>query len=385
MAGHPSMRKGRRVTGSRCGGCSSATCSRSPALVSRARVGSGGSVAAGRRAQPLAGIAAQGLPVPRTGRSKAAPPQLALHRLGRAGRRLDVARQRRTMDSPSGRSARGGSATPPSFNSKNERIVTSLKQAIARAPGWRDRDVIVFDVRTNGGGNSRWGSEILRACTAGSTCRRAWRRWKRRLSSSGGVPRTTCSTYSGWLNGRPAISARRHPPSVPRRSRAPGRRWRRANRCGQPADASPGRRRPAQPGYRQGVPAHRRQLRQRLPGLRRPGASASRHHPCGADDLRRLGVHGERRRSAAQRDCRARFAVKVYRIVPGATTSPTSRITASPAISATRPRWSAGSQLASTRAPATPVLSRRFSPRRADTCACMPPIHALHTEPHGSA
>jgi hypothetical protein len=80
------------------------------------------------------------------------------------GPRLDVARQRRTMEfaiRPLG--GRGVWVTLPSFNSKDERIVAPLKQAIAQAPGWRHREVIVFDVRTNGGGNSRWGSEILQA------------------------------------------------------------------------------------------------------------------------------------------------------------------------------------------------------------------------------
>jgi hypothetical protein len=80
------------------------------------------------------------------------------------GPHLDVARERRTMDFAIRRfGERGIWVTLPSFNSKNERILAPLKQAIAEAPAWRDRDPIVFDVRTNGGGNSSWGTQILEA------------------------------------------------------------------------------------------------------------------------------------------------------------------------------------------------------------------------------
>lgn len=51
----------------------------------------------------------------------------------------------------------------PSFSASRESTVAALKAAIARAPSWRDRDPIVFDVRTNGGGSSLWGEQMLEA------------------------------------------------------------------------------------------------------------------------------------------------------------------------------------------------------------------------------
>lgn len=51
----------------------------------------------------------------------------------------------------------------PSFHApKGPEVLAGLKDLIARAPQWRDADVIVFDVRGNGGGSSRWGDDILR-------------------------------------------------------------------------------------------------------------------------------------------------------------------------------------------------------------------------------
>jgi hypothetical protein len=51
----------------------------------------------------------------------------------------------------------------PSFGASREKTVAALKAAIAQAPSWRDRDPIVFDVRTNVGGTSAWGKQMLEA------------------------------------------------------------------------------------------------------------------------------------------------------------------------------------------------------------------------------
>ena len=51
----------------------------------------------------------------------------------------------------------------PNFTADAETTVAAMKAAIERAPSWRDRDPIVFDVRTNGGGSSAWGHQLLRA------------------------------------------------------------------------------------------------------------------------------------------------------------------------------------------------------------------------------
>jgi hypothetical protein len=57
--------------------------------------------------------------------------------------------------------ARGVWIGLPTFNAKREGALAKLQEAVAAAPGWRDRDPIVFDVRQNGGGNSAWGDQIL--------------------------------------------------------------------------------------------------------------------------------------------------------------------------------------------------------------------------------
>ncbi|HVG24436.1 MAG TPA: DUF1028 domain-containing protein [Thermoanaerobaculia bacterium] len=49
----------------------------------------------------------------------------------------------------------------PSFSDWDEGAVTRLRELVAKAPEWRNAPFIVFDVRTNGGGNSRWGEQIL--------------------------------------------------------------------------------------------------------------------------------------------------------------------------------------------------------------------------------
>lgn len=51
----------------------------------------------------------------------------------------------------------------PSFSATNETTKAGMETAIERAPSWRDRDPIVFDVRTNGGGSSIWGKKVLQA------------------------------------------------------------------------------------------------------------------------------------------------------------------------------------------------------------------------------
>jgi hypothetical protein len=58
---------------------------------------------------------------------------------------------------------RGVWVAMPSFSASNEAAGAALKTAIERARSWRDRDPIVFDVRTNGGGSSQWGRRMLEA------------------------------------------------------------------------------------------------------------------------------------------------------------------------------------------------------------------------------
>jgi len=50
----------------------------------------------------------------------------------------------------------------PGFVAKTAKITLALRRLINGAPSWRNKNIIVMDVRNNGGGNSRWGSEILR-------------------------------------------------------------------------------------------------------------------------------------------------------------------------------------------------------------------------------
>jgi uncharacterized Ntn-hydrolase superfamily protein len=45
----------------------------------------------------------------------------------------------------------------PAFQGADER----LTELVAKAPEWRNAEFVVFDVRSNGGGNSRWGSQII--------------------------------------------------------------------------------------------------------------------------------------------------------------------------------------------------------------------------------
>jgi hypothetical protein len=52
--------------------------------------------------------------------------------------------------------------TLPSFEN-GDATVKALQEAIDQAPGWRTRDLIVFDVRGNEGGSSRWGSRLIHA------------------------------------------------------------------------------------------------------------------------------------------------------------------------------------------------------------------------------
>jgi hypothetical protein len=76
--------------------------------------------------------------------------------------RLDVAEGAPSLDfgiRPFGE--RGIWVTLPTFNGKDARVVPKLEAAIAQAPSWRDRDPIVFDVRTNAGGSSLWGFRML--------------------------------------------------------------------------------------------------------------------------------------------------------------------------------------------------------------------------------
>jgi hypothetical protein len=76
----------------------------------------------------------------------------------------NVARERPKLDfviRPFGE--RGVWVGLPSFSVSRESAIAALEAAIARAPSWRDRDPIVFDVRTNGGGSSIWGKQLLEA------------------------------------------------------------------------------------------------------------------------------------------------------------------------------------------------------------------------------
>lgn len=50
----------------------------------------------------------------------------------------------------------------PIFFATSPEAGESLKEAVRRAPEWRERSVIVFDVRGNTGGSSQWGVELLR-------------------------------------------------------------------------------------------------------------------------------------------------------------------------------------------------------------------------------
>jgi hypothetical protein len=58
---------------------------------------------------------------------------------------------------------RGVWVSMPNFIADSETTVAAMKAAIERAPSWRDREPIVFDVRTSGGGNSAWGHRLLEA------------------------------------------------------------------------------------------------------------------------------------------------------------------------------------------------------------------------------
>jgi hypothetical protein len=49
----------------------------------------------------------------------------------------------------------------PSFNPKTEHDLEAFRSIIADAPSFRDRSIIVFDVRRNGGGNSEWFMRLL--------------------------------------------------------------------------------------------------------------------------------------------------------------------------------------------------------------------------------
>jgi hypothetical protein len=74
----------------------------------------------------------------------------------------DTARQQPKVDfviRPFG--ARGVWVGMPGFSPSSETTIAAMKAAIERAPSWRDRDPIVFDVRTNAGGSSQWGDRLL--------------------------------------------------------------------------------------------------------------------------------------------------------------------------------------------------------------------------------
>lgn len=51
----------------------------------------------------------------------------------------------------------------PTFRPKGEKETTSLKKIINSLPSLRRARIIVFDVRGNRGGNSQWGSDLVRA------------------------------------------------------------------------------------------------------------------------------------------------------------------------------------------------------------------------------
>lgn len=50
----------------------------------------------------------------------------------------------------------------PIFFATSPEVGESLKAAVRQASGWRERSVIVFDVRGNTGGSSQWGADMLR-------------------------------------------------------------------------------------------------------------------------------------------------------------------------------------------------------------------------------
>ncbi len=50
----------------------------------------------------------------------------------------------------------------PLFYATSPEVGDALKAAVKQASGWRERSVIVFDVRGNTGGSSQWGADLLR-------------------------------------------------------------------------------------------------------------------------------------------------------------------------------------------------------------------------------
>jgi hypothetical protein len=58
---------------------------------------------------------------------------------------------------------RGLWVSMPSFRNDREATAPAMKSLIAQATSWRDRDPIVFDVRTSDGGSSLWGQRMLEA------------------------------------------------------------------------------------------------------------------------------------------------------------------------------------------------------------------------------
>jgi hypothetical protein len=52
----------------------------------------------------------------------------------------------------------------PTFNTgEGPEVFDSLRELVKAAPGWRDAEVLVFDVRGNGEGDSIWGTQLLQA------------------------------------------------------------------------------------------------------------------------------------------------------------------------------------------------------------------------------
>lgn len=51
----------------------------------------------------------------------------------------------------------------PGFDDSDPALLARLKNLVELAPSWRNTRFVVFDVRGNGGGNSYWGNEILKA------------------------------------------------------------------------------------------------------------------------------------------------------------------------------------------------------------------------------
>lgn len=49
----------------------------------------------------------------------------------------------------------------PSFNAKSEKSAQALQSLVDKAGEWKDKKIIVFDVRGNSGGNSAWGDKVL--------------------------------------------------------------------------------------------------------------------------------------------------------------------------------------------------------------------------------